>query len=194
MAPDMTHDQIPKSLNDLLARAEHYAGFSMTQMGRVPPTLMALCHGRLIFYLPESMGDERSKDSFASTARLICIAYDARAVVMIMEAWMKVAAPGEVLDPTERASEALDRREVVVLAGEARGSKKQKFLAIIRTSTGGFSGFGKSDLPEFDSLGGRFAEILPHDSSNKDIQAKARRLLKTMGITDNDLRGDARWS
>ena len=95
----MSHAQIPKSLNDLLARAEHYAGFSITQMGRVPPTLMALCHGRLIFY-----------------------------------------------------------------------------------------------LPEFDSLGGRFAEILPHDSSNKDIQAKARRLLKTMGITDNDLRGDARWS
>ena len=140
---------MPKSLNELLARAEDYAGFTMRQIGRVPATLMALCHGRLMFYLPESMGDEASKDSFASTARLICIAYDARAVVMIMEAWMKVAAPGAVLDTTVRASEAPDRREVVVLAGEARGSKKQKFLAIIRTSTGGFSGFGESNLPDF---------------------------------------------
>lgn len=67
------------------------------------------------------MGDERAKDHFANSAALICIAHDASAVVVILEAWIKVAAPGDTLDLTERPSEALDRREVVVLSGKALG-------------------------------------------------------------------------
>jgi hypothetical protein len=191
----MESDPMPPSLDDLLARAEHFAEFAMRQFGRVPPTFLALCPSGLIFYLPESMGDERAKDSFANTARLICIAHDATAVVMILEAWMKMAAPGETLDPTERPSEALDRREVVVLAGETREAKKQKFLPIIRNDAGGFFGFGESDVPQFDSLQGRFAEILPPHPPGKEAQAKARRLLKAMGIDDSDLmQGEALWS
>ncbi len=108
---------------------------------------------------------------------------------------MKVAAPGEKLDGKERRSEALDRREVVVRSGEARGAKQQKFLPIIRTDAGGFFGFGESDLPEFDNFKGRFAEILPLRPPPKGGQAKARLLLQTMGVTDDDLmQGEARWS
>ncbi len=121
----------------------------MRQFGRVPPAVMAQCSKGTLFYMPEKMGDERAKDHFANTTALICIAHDVSEVVVILEAWIKVAAPGETLDPTERPSEALDRREVVVLSGEARGSKRQKFLPIIRTDAGGFFGFGESDLPEF---------------------------------------------
>ena len=170
----MKSGQMPESLDDLLARAEHYAGFAMRQFGRVPPAMMALCPTGTLFFMPEKVGDERAKDSFANTARLICIAHDASAVVVILEAWMKVAAPGETLDPKERPSEALDRREVVVLSGEARGSKRQKFLPIIRTGAGGFFGFGESDLPEFDNFQGRFAEILSSGPPAKKRQAKAR--------------------
>jgi len=126
--------------------------------------------------MPERMGDERAKDNFANTAALICIAHDASAVVVILEAWIKVAAPGETLDLTEPPSEALDRREVVVLSGEARESKRQKFLPIIRTDGGGFFGFGESDLPEFDNFQGRFAGILPPRPPAKEMQAKARLL------------------
>jgi len=190
----MKRGQIPTSLDDLLARAEHYAEFSMRQMGRVPPTFLALCPSGLTFYLPEAMGDERAKDNFAHTARLICLAHDASAVVMILEAWMKLAAPGETLDPKERPSEAIDRREVVVLAGEARGTQKQKFLPIIRTDAGGFFGFGESDVPQFDSLQGRFAEILPPHPATKERQAQARLQLHAMGIPDSALQGDPRWS
>ena len=185
---------IPQSLDDLLAQAEHYAEFSMRGIGRVPPTFLALCPGRLLFYIPETMGDERAKDNFATTARLVCIAYDATAVVMILESWMKVAVPGETLDPNERPSEALDRREIVVLAGEARDTRKQRFLPIVRSGNGKFFGFGESDLPEFDSLQGRFAEILPPQAAPPELKAKARLLLQAMGITDSILQGDPRWS
>jgi hypothetical protein len=185
----------PSQLDDLLLRAEHFAGFAMRQFGRVPPAMMALSPGGLLFFMPEKMGDERAKDSFANTARLVCIAHDASAVVVILEAWMKVAAPGETLDPEERPSEAFDRREVVVLSGEARGATRQKFLPIIRTDAGDFFGFGESDLPEFDNFKGRFAEILPPHPPGEKAQAKARLLLKAMGVTDDDLmQGEARWS
>lgn len=190
----MKPGQMPKNLADLLARAEHYAEFSMRGIGRVPPTFLALCPARLLFYLPDSMGDERAKDSFANTARLICIAHDATAVVMILESWMKMAAPGETLDPTERPSEALDRREVVLLTGEARGVKKQKFLPIIRSGNGKFFGFGESDLPEFDNFQGRFAELLPPRAGTPELRSTAKLLLKAMGITDSTLQGDPRWS
>jgi hypothetical protein len=93
-----------------------------------------------------------------------------------------------------RASEALDRREVVVLAGETRGAKKQRFLPIIRTNAGGFFGFGESDVPQFDNFQVRFADILAPHPPAKEMQAKARLLLKAMGIDDSDLQSEARWS
>ena len=37
----MKHGEKPQSLDDLFARAEHYANFSMRQFGRVPPAMMA---------------------------------------------------------------------------------------------------------------------------------------------------------
>ena len=108
---------------------------------------------------------------------------------------MKVATPGEKLDPKEPPSEALDRREVVVLSGEARGSTRQKLLPIIRTDAGGFFGFGESDQPEYDNFQGRFAQMLAPHPPAKETQAKARLLLKAMGVTDDDLmQGEARWS
>ena len=50
---------------------------------------------------------------------LVCIAHSAKACVLTLESWMKTATPGEKLDMTEPPSEAFDRREVVVLLGEA---------------------------------------------------------------------------
>ncbi len=183
----MPSGQTPSTLNDLLAQAEDFALFSMRQAGRVPPTVMALSPKGLLVYLPESMGDERAKNNFANTARLICIAHDVTAVVLILESWMKMAAPGETLDPDEAPSEAIDRHEVVVLAGESRDKKRQKFLPIIRTDVGGFFGFGESDLPDLGNFEGRFAEILPPQPAPATLKAQARLLLQTMGISDGTL-------
>ncbi len=190
----MPSGQTPTTLDDLLAQAEDFALFSMRQAGRVPPTVMAVSPKGLLFYLPESMGDDRAKNNFANTARLICIANDATAVVLILESWMKMAAPGETLDPDEAPSEAIDRKEIVVLAGEARGAKRQKFLPIIRTDVGGFFGFGVSDMPEFSNFEGRFAEILPPQAAPPALKAQAGLLLAAMGIADDTLNRGLGWS
>jgi len=183
----MTPDQTPATLEVLLAQAADFALFSMRQAGRVPPTVMAVSPKGLLIYLPESMGNERAKNDFATTAQLICIAHDVAAVVLILESWMKMAAPGETLDATEPPSEAIDRKEVVVLAGEARGVKRQKFLPIIRTDVGGFFGFGELDFPQLENFEGRFAEILPTQAAPAKLKAQARLLLAAMGISDGTL-------
>jgi hypothetical protein len=67
--------------------------------------------------------DDRSRDDFADTARLICIAYQVPAAVIILESWRKMAAEGEKLDPEERPSEAIDRHKVVTVMGEAAGTR-----------------------------------------------------------------------
>lgn len=178
-----------ESLADLFARAEQMAGFAMRNLGSVPPTLLAASPGGPIFFVPSAMGDERAKDNFANTARLICVAHDVTAVVLILEAWMKVAPPDGELDPTERPSEALDRQEVVLLTGESREGPRQKFLPIIRTDAGGFFGFGEFEGPEADQFSGRFTNILPPNPPGEDLKAKARKVLTAIGLPEPVLRG-----
>ena len=68
-----------KTLDDLLAQAEHYANHSMRNIGRVPPTLFLIGADGPVLFIPENMADDSAKDDFATTARLMCIAHAASA-------------------------------------------------------------------------------------------------------------------
>lgn len=95
---------------------------------------------------------------------------------MALEAWMKTATPGEKLDMTEPPSEAFDRQEVIVLMGESRDGRKQKFLPIIRSDNGKFFNLGETTVPGMDKMEGRFAQIL----SPKIPDAQLREVAKVM--------------
>ena len=71
-----------ETLDDLLAQAEHYANFSMRNMGRLPPTLFLIGAEGPLMFVPESLADDSAKDDFATNARLMCIAHAATSVVM----------------------------------------------------------------------------------------------------------------
>ena len=171
-----------QTLDDLLAQAEHYANYSMRNLGRVPPTLFLIGADGPVIFIPENLADDGAKDDFATTARLLCIAHAATATVMTLEAWMKAATPGEKLDMTEPPSEAFDRREVVVLMGESRDGQKQKFLPIIRSDNGKFFGFGESDVPSMDKIEGRFAQILPPKVPDNEMRLLAQTMLQVKGV------------
>lgn len=171
-----------ENLDDLLAQAEHYANYSMRNMGRLPPTVFLLGSDGLVMFMPESLADDHAKDDFANNARLMCIAYAATSVVMALEAWVKYAKPGEKFDETEPPSEAFDRQEVVVLMGESREGPKQKFLPIIRSGNGKFFGFGESDAPSGESMKGRFAQILPTKVLDPAARELAKAMLKAKGV------------
>ena len=177
--------QMPRqlqTLDDLLAQAEHYANYSMRNMGRVPPTLFLIGPDGPMMFMPESLADEQAKDDFANLARLTCIAHAATATVMTLEAWMKSATPGEELDMTEPPSEAFDRREVVVLMGESHSGQKQKFLPIIRSDNGKFFNLGETTVPGMDKLEGRFAQILPPKVADAQLREAAKVMLKIKGV------------
>ena len=175
-----------------MIRAEGYADLSMRQIGQVPPALLAKSPDGLLHFIPNSLADERAKNDFANTARLICVAYGVTAAVLVVESWMKLAKPGESLDPTKSPSEALDRQEVVALMGEVHGQQQQKFLPIIRTDAGGFFGFGDFDVPEMDEIQGRFAQLLPPRQPSVEARQLARTMLTAIGVTEQSLRGDWR--
>ena len=181
MAPVQLPRQL-KTLDDLLAQAEHYANYSMRNIGRVPPTLFLIGADGPVIFIPENLADERAKDDFATTARLMCIAHAASACVMTLEAWAKFATPGEKLDMTEAPSEAFDRRELVVLMGESRNGQKQKLLPIIRSDNGKFFGFGESDVPDMDEMKGRFAQLLPTKVPDDGLRQVAKAMLKVKGV------------
>ena len=171
-----------ETLDDLLAQAEHYANYSMRNMGRMPPTLFLIGPDGPLMLMPESLADDSAKDNFATNARLMCIAHAATSVVMALEAWAKFATPGEKFDETERPSEAIDRREFVLLMGESHTGQKQKFLPIIRSGNGKFFGFGESEVPEMDEMKGRFAQLLPTKIPDTAMRDLAKAMLKVKGV------------
>lgn len=170
-----------KTLDDLMAQAAHYADFCLRNSGRMQPTLFLIGDNGPMMLMPESLADEREKDDFANTSRLMCIAQNASCCVMALEAWLKTAKPGEPLDVTEPPSEAIDRQEVVVLMGEARTQQRQRILTIVRSDNGKFFGLTPADIPSPDNMTGRFANILPPQVPDKEMQALAKAVLKVKG-------------
>jgi hypothetical protein len=133
-----------KTLEDLMMQASHYAEFCMRNSGSMPPTLFLIGNDGPMMFLPEKLADDQDKDDFATTSRLICIAHNASACVMALEAWMKAAKQDEKMDMTELPSEAIDRQEVIVLMGDDRKNQIQKFLPIIRSDNGKFFNLNES--------------------------------------------------
>lgn len=179
----------PKPLADLMARARDYAEFAMRNIGHVPPTMFAAARDGLLHFVPESLQDEKAKTDFANAGRMICAAYDATAVVTVLESWMTFAKPDEPLDDTP-PSESFDRKEFVVLIGEARDASMHSFLPIIRTDAGGFFGFGEFEPPAVDGFSGRFGQMLPPKQPTKEMRIVAQAVLEVMGITRQSLLQD----
>ena len=173
----------PTDLDTLAAYAEGYAEFAMKNIGRVPPTMLAISTEGLLHFIPESLEDERAKNDFANIGRLICAAYGATCMVMILESWVTMAKPGKELDMDTPPSEAFDREEVVVVMGETVGRKTQRFLPIVRTDAGGFFGFGEFDAMKLDGIEGRFAGMLPPKEATPEMRAMSQALLAAMGVT-----------
>jgi hypothetical protein len=171
-----------KSLDDLMAQAGHYAEFCFRNSGRMAPTCFLLCADGPMMFMPETMINEQDKDNFANTARLICIAHAATACVMALEAWMKMAKPGETLDVTELPSEAIDRLEVVTLMGEDRNRQRQRILRIVRSDNGKFFSLAEAEFPVADQMTGRFAQILPPTIPDQEMQMLAKAMLKVKGV------------
>ena len=59
----MTPNQNPKTLDDLLANARHYAEYCMRGTGNLPPTLFLVgSDSKQVMFMPENLADVEAKD------------------------------------------------------------------------------------------------------------------------------------
>jgi hypothetical protein len=92
----------------------------MRTTGSVPPTVIADTDEGYVFCMPSALAGEADKDRYAEMAKLMAVAYRARALVMIVESWVRLPDATGHLDPDVRPSQAADRKEMVALLLEDR--------------------------------------------------------------------------
>ena len=166
-------------LEALAQQAKGYALHMMRNTGSVPPTVIADTKDGFVFCMPSGMPDAAAKDRFADVARFLAIAHNARAIVMVAEAWVRMAVPGIQLDTVTPPSQAPDRQEMVVLMLEDQARSATGLLPILREGSGAFQEFGQSPALNFTSTSGRFTGLMPkHVPAASDVAMAKAELLR----------------
>jgi hypothetical protein len=109
-----------EALNELLAQAEIYAKRALAEKGEIAPTLFMHGADDTAMLRAQGLTDDRSKDKFAATARLMCLAHAANATVFVSEGWMAVAKKRKELDMSKPPSQYAERHEILMIMGETR--------------------------------------------------------------------------
>ena len=176
-------------LDALAQQATGYALHMMRTTGSVPPTVIADTADGFVFCMPSGLPDEAAKDRFADVARLLAVAHNARAIVMVAEAWVRMAVPGIPLDTVTPPSQSPDRQEVVVLMLEGQTRCATGLLPILREGSGAFREFGQSPALNFTSTSGRFTGLMPKHmpSASEADRAKAELLRLGMFVVNRGL-------
>jgi hypothetical protein len=163
-------------LEDLLKRGHEYALNELRRWHRISPAFLYCSDGKVSMAVSPEFESERAKQHFFNSARLISIAERATAGLIVCSCWLKTPGPGESLNSNEAIEQALDRREYVLLAGEARSVSKQILFPVIRYDNGHFHGLGEAEVPTH--LAGKFNGLVPQQEPDPAAQEIARALLR----------------
>jgi hypothetical protein len=172
----------PERLEVLAKQAKDYALHMMRTTGSVPPTVIADTEEGFVFCMPSALADDAAKDRFAEVAKLFAVAYRAQALVMIVEAWVRLPDSRGHLDPSIRPSEAADRKEVVALMLEDGSISATRLIPIIRDSNEAFTDLGPDTPLQTGEAEGRFSKLMPRHKPSADDCAKAKRTLFSIGM------------
>ncbi len=133
--------------------------------------------------MPTELASEAAKDRFAEVTRLFAVAQDARALVMIVEAWATLPDASGHLDTETPPSQSTDRREVVVLMLEDRRRSATLMFPILRDEAGGFIAFGDPGPMLFGESAGRFSGLMPRNKPGLREAAQAKAALLALGMS-----------
>lgn len=169
----------------LFAGAAHLAESRLREDGQLRPVLLVACAGGVLVQ-PHfgQLENQADKDDLMLVARAVCLAYQATAAVFMMEAWCASYA-----DPDERKgempSEALHRREIVLMSGEDSSGRFGRSYPIIRRGNGNFYALGDLDELRPDSGGqvtGTFTDFLSNRTVPQPVRDLARLWLEMRGL------------
>jgi hypothetical protein len=172
----------PERLEALAKQAKDYALHMMRTTGSVPPTVIADTEEGFVFCMPSALADDAAKDRFAEVAKLFAVAYRAQALVMIVEAWVRLPDSRGHLDPNIRPSEAADRKEVVALMLEDGSITATRLIPILRDGNEAFTDLGPDTPLQTGEAEGRFSKLMPRHKPSADDCAKAKRTLFSIGM------------
>ncbi len=172
----------PERLEALAKQAKDYALHMMRTTGSVPPTVIADTAEGYVFCMPSALADDAAKDRFAEVAKLFAVAYRAQALVMIVEAWVRLPDSRGHLDPSIRPSEAADRKEVVALMLEDGSVSATQLIPILRDDKEAFTDLGPDTPLQSGEAEGRFSKLMPRHKPSADDCAKAQRTLFAIGM------------
>ncbi|MGB6220250.1 hypothetical protein [Haloferula sp.] len=174
--------QPPERLKALADQAFDYARHMMRTSGSVPPTVIADTDEGYVFCMPSNLADEAAKDNFAEVAKKLTVAWNAQALVIVVEAWVKFARPDGKLDMDIPPSQSVDRKEVVALMLEDRSRSATSLAPIIRDDSEMFASLNAPPPLEFNETGGRFAGLMPRHQPSASDAASAKADLLAMGM------------
>lgn len=172
----------PERLEALAKQAKDYALHMMRTTGSVPPTVIADTEEGFVFCMHSALADDAAKDRFAEVAKLFAVAYRAQALVMIVEAWVRLPDSRGHLDPNIRPSEAADRKEVVALMLDDGSVSATRLIPILRDSAEKFTDLGPDTPLQTGEAEGRFSKLMPRHKPSADDCAKAQRTLFAIGM------------
>ena len=181
----VTHDRMPPASDklDALARqAKDYALHMMRTAGSVPPTVIADTKDGYVFCVPGAFTDDAAKDRFADVARLVAVAHNACALVLIAEAWASLPDARGHLDTETPPSQSANRKEIVALMLEDGTRQGSMLIPIVRGWNGAFVGFGDTAPVAYGQSEGRFSGMMPPRQPGPEDRAKAAELLKVLGL------------
>ena len=182
MQPNRAHDA-HRRLEQLAKQSTDYALHMMRTTGSVPPTAIADTNEGYIFCMPSALADEAAKDRFADVAKLLAIAYNASAIVIIVEAWARMPDKDGNLPMDIPPSQAPDRKEIVALMLEDRNNNATSILPIIRDAAGNFKELGDPGPLHFGETEGRFAGLMKGAAPTAEQAARAKAMLQKMRLT-----------
>lgn len=178
----------PDEIRQLLEAGRAVAEGFLRDKGSIPAIMLAISPEGLVLHSAASTTHPEVKDDFAGACRLLARANRAEAVVLILEAWARIAPEGGQLDANIRPSTAADRIEIVSLCAEVPGLQFCAIHNIHRSAYGEFSHLGDDQGIGGANVQGRFAAILP-PTFPTDIEVRvARRVLQGFGINPDGTR------
>lgn len=173
----------PQDLDRLASLAKNYAVHMMRTTGSVPPTAIADTEQGFVFCMPTGLTNDAAKDRFANATRLFAIAQTARALVIIVEAWVTTPDPSDHMAAKRPPSQDPNRREMVMLMLEDHTRKATSLLPILRDESGAFAEFGDPGPLHFGGSEGRFVGLMPQNKPSVRESAQAKAALVSLGMS-----------
>jgi hypothetical protein len=174
-------------LKDRFAKDCEFAATALLDRGSIAPMFIVHCDLGLVPVLA-SFSNTKEKALTYDFIELLCVAYDATAVVMMTEAWMaQEHGTNNPLPPSERE----DRVEVLIVTMAARGTNgREEFHScreIIRDKQDQLIGL-KPENPPYDGIRGALFELLPSEPATAQQKAAAQATLKDIGATPESMK------